>query len=478
MPQNLQQSSSTEGLTRVERVRHLGFLIWAIIGIVLLVVAVGFLLGQVLPALYIIGFAALIVFILRVPVAWLEQRKVPRWLGSLIAYLGSLLIIALVMLLFIPLIWEQAIGLIKLFPEYANEATVAFNDFYQRYSYLLADSNIQQVVGSLTSALSGWAGNMVSSSAQGVIALGTNVVMGIVVFTMALIVGFWILKDLPMIGRELRIIIGPKHEEGAVLVASAFSRAFGGYLRGITVAGLCTGTIAGIGYYFIGLPYPAVLGLLTGFMNFIPYVGPWVSGTLTALIGLFVSPLAALLAIAITLLAQQLTDNFITPRVMSSVVELHPVLVLVGVFAGGMLGGIPGLIVAVPLLASAKNIFVYYFEKHTDRRLVDENGVFFKGRPAPDSTDDGHVVDAVADAVGSTSRPSRPSRTKNRAANRTKNRAESRVADTGEATGETRGHTDTDIDAVHDAGADAETPHALASSAPTAKTERANRENE
>jgi predicted PurR-regulated permease PerM len=382
-------------------VRQLCFLIWAIIGIVLLGVGCAYALGHVLSALALVALAAFIVFILRVPVAWLERYRVPRWCGSLIAYLGGFLIISLVMLIFIPLIWGQTLGLIRLIPDSATKATDAFNAFYHQYSYLLEDSNIQQFVGRATSELSAWAGNMVSQSAQGVITLGTNVVTSVMVLTMALIVGFWVLKDLPQIGRELRVIIGPRYEENVLFITSAFSRAFGGYLRGITVAGLCTGILSGIGYYLIGLPYPAVLGLLTGLMNFIPYVGPWISGIVTAIIGLFISPLAALLAILVTLLAQQLTDNFVTPRVMSSIVELHPAIVLVGVFAGGALGGIPGLIIAIPLLSTVKTLFVHYFEKRTGRRLTSEKGALFRYRPAqgPARGDGAKDKDADADAA-------------------------------------------------------------------------------
>jgi predicted PurR-regulated permease PerM len=450
MPRNRPQSSSADAPTQPERTKHICFLIWAIIGILILVVAAAYVLGQVLAALVAVALAALIVFILRVPVAWFERHRVPRWAGSLIAYLGGVLVIALVMLIFIPVIWEQTLGLIQLIPDNAAKATDAFNAFYQQYNYLLEDSNIQQLVGRAASELSAWAGNMVSQSAQGVITFGTGLITSIMVLMMALIVGFWVLKDLPTIGRELRIIIGPKHEEEVLFVASALSRAFGGYLRGITVAGLCTGVISGIGYYFIGLPYPAVLGLFTGLMNFIPYVGPWISGIITALIGLFISPLAALFAIIVTLLAQQITDNFITPRIMSSVVDLHPAIVLVGVFAGGALGGIPGLIIAIPLLSATKSIFVHYFEGHTGRHLSDEKGALFKLRPAQAAAKE----DADADVGSDVTAPS----------------SDTPGSDTSTSTS-TTGTSDT-------TGADASTTSATSSRASSAsiKAERNNRE--
>ncbi|MCL1846517.1 MAG: AI-2E family transporter [Coriobacteriia bacterium] len=367
-----------ESIARTERTKRLFYLVWAVIGIIALVIGIGYVLGQIMTALAIMALSAFIVFILRVPVAWMERKGIHRLPGSLIAYLGGILIVTVILLIFIPLITRQIIGLIQLIPGYVNSATNSFNYFYQEYSYLLEDSNIQQLVGGVASDLSGWAADIVSQSALGAINLGMSLVTALIVLTVSLIVGFWILKDLPRIGKELRIIMGPKWEKDVLFISSTFSRAFGGYLRGMTISGTCTGIIAGVGYYFLGLPYPAVLGLLVGLMNFIPYVGPWIAGIVVAAIGIFVSPLVALISILVTIFAEQFVDNFIYPRVMSSVVDLHPAVVLVGVFTGGALGGAIGLISAVPLLSAAKAIYVYYFEKRTGRTLENEKGAIFK----------------------------------------------------------------------------------------------------
>ncbi|MDR3315420.1 MAG: AI-2E family transporter [Coriobacteriales bacterium] len=382
MPSTGSQKEPEGTLSRLDWAKRLALLVWATIGFILLILGAGYLLSRVWTAIIIVIFAALLVFILRAPVDWLEKHKVPRWLAVIVAYLASFLIVTLVLLIFIPMVWQQVIGLLELIPGYVTQASAFLGDFYNQYSYLLEDSNIQQVFGGVASEISNWAVSIAQLAGSNVINIGTNVVTAVIIFVVSLVVGFWILKDLNRIGQELLVIIGPKRREDARFISSACSRALGGYLRGMLVAGTCTGLISGIGYYFIGLPYPAVLGLLTGLMNFIPYVGPWISGIIVALIGLFISPLTALLAIAITIIAQQVTDNFITPRVMSSAVELHPCIVLVGVFAGGALGGLFGLVAAIPILAAAKSIFVYYFERHTGRKLLSENGAFFRSKSA------------------------------------------------------------------------------------------------
>ncbi|MDR1714110.1 MAG: AI-2E family transporter [Coriobacteriales bacterium] len=401
MPQSENSAKATVHKPSLERIRRLCLQVWAVIGIVLLVGGAAWVLSKVWTAIVIVLVSALLVFILRAPVAWLEKHKVPRGLGAAIAYVGSFLLIALILLIFIPLIWEQFIELLMLIPGYITQTSNSFTNLYNEYSYLLQDSNINQVVGSLASQASSFVANLAGRAGGFAFDFGTNVVTAVVVLFLSLVVGFWVLMDLPAISRELLVLIGPKRREDARFISSACSQALGGYLKGMVVAGTCTGIISGIGYSLIGLPYPAVLGLLTGLMNFIPFVGPWISGIVVALIGLYMSPLIALLAIVVTVAAQQITDNFITPRVMSTVVELHPAIVLIGVFAGGASGGVLGLIAAIPILAAAKSIFVYYFERRTGRKLVSLKGAFFRSKHADaDGQAMGEAaVDPVADAT-------------------------------------------------------------------------------
>ena len=190
------------------------------------------------------------------------------------------------------------------------------------------------------------------------------------------------LKDLPRFREELYKLVGPKYAEDTRVVGAAFSRALGGYLRGMIVACLCTGTLTFIAYTALGLPYPIVLALFTGLMVFIPFIGPTLAWILAGLVGLIFSPVTAILAAGLTIASQILYDNLIAPRVMGGHVELHPGVILIAIFTGAALGGIFGMLCAIPMAAAAKAIFVYYFEKRTGRQLVSEKGALFKGHPS------------------------------------------------------------------------------------------------
>ena len=169
--------------------------------------------------------------------------------------------------------------------------------------------------------------------------------------------------------------------------------------------------MCGAGFWVIGIPNAAALGLITGVMNIIPVVGPWIGGAAAAVVGLFVSPWAAVLALVLTIFVQQFVYTFISPKIMSDSVDVHPALVIVALFVGsavggamaGLIGSVVGMLLSIPFAAIAKSVFVFYYEKRTGRQVVAEDGVFFKGTPTRLASDES-LPDAVADAVA----PARP----------------------------------------------------------------------
>jgi predicted PurR-regulated permease PerM len=360
------------------------YLTFTVIGITLIVVAALWVIGQIWTPISIILFSAFLVFVLHTPVAFLERKGVPRILGAVIMYIVAILVIAAIALVFIPVIMEQFVSFVGMLPQYIQDASNYFSQAFSQISSILQESGIQDVVSTIGSEMAKWASSMASDSANAVVTTASTISTFFLVAGVSLVVGFWILIDLPRFSAEVYKIVGPRYTEDVHVIAAAFSRSLGGYLRGMVVSCLCTGTLAFIAYTAIGLPYPAVMALFTGLMVFVPFIGPAVAWILAGIIGLFVSPLTGILALVLTIVAQMLNDNLIYPRVMGGSVELHPAVILVVIFVGAALGGIFGMLCAVPLTSAVKAIFVYYFEKTTGRQLISEDGALFKGHPSSD----------------------------------------------------------------------------------------------
>jgi predicted PurR-regulated permease PerM len=95
-------------------------------------------------------------------------------------------------------------------------------------------------------------------------------------------------------------------------------------------------------------------------MAMIPYLGAWISGSLAVIVALTVSPTTALLTALLFLGMQQLEGNFLTPKIQGNTLHVHPILVFLAVIIGGGLGGILGVIVAVPALAVLRVLFDFF----------------------------------------------------------------------------------------------------------------------
>ncbi|MDZ4063211.1 MAG: AI-2E family transporter [Coriobacteriia bacterium] len=395
----------TETRNRAARVAIVS---WATIGMAILLIGVGWLLACLSPALTPFIMAGLLALILRGPVHRLEQRGMHRAAAVGVCYLAMVFVLAGLLAFVIPLIGHEIVQFIRDFPKY----------------YAAVESWWIQVQGNVeTLVLPGWAakaledafnvvvgqlGKWGSAIASGVLSTGGAVANFLFNLIFALVIGFWVLKDLPAIRNEVMELIGDKRRAEAEMVISTVLRVLGGYVRGQLIVSAVTGSLVATGLAVLGVPYAFLLGLLTGVLNVVPYMGPLVGGLTSAIVAAFIGPWTAAAALAITFAAQQVTDLFVTPRVMSSQVDLHPLLVIFSLLVGGTLAGFWGLIVAIPVAAITKGLFVYYFEKHTRRPLGSESGALFKKAPRPPesgSTDAavGRDCDGVAcDSDGTT----------------------------------------------------------------------------
>jgi len=138
------------------------------------------------------------------------------------------------------------------------------------------------------------------------------------------------------------------------------------------------GTLTWLGLQILGVPYAAIIGIIAGVTNFVPYVGPIVAGLIAAISAAFVSPILVLYTVLWIFVLQQLESLVLSPRIMSDTVNIHPVLIIFSLLVGAQVAGFAGMLFAVPIAGVLNAVFVYYFEKHTDSQLATEQGALFR----------------------------------------------------------------------------------------------------
>ena len=372
---------------RFEKWRLRAVVAWAIVGaIVLFLLAVRGLavVGQGVELLLIGGIVG---FICSPIVNQLEDRGIPRGIAALVALLVVVACIVLVVALFVGPFTHELTELLKSVPSYVTQIQGALETFWDTFGSS-SSANMQNAVNTFVQALAeagaGMASDLARQLSTGLVTNLTDMAGHLVTFFLGLILAYWLALDYPKIMRELAIIAGPDYDEDMVLTFAVLSRSMGGYMRGTLITSLANGLMVAAGLAVLGHPYAGLLGIFTFVLHFIPVVGPMLSSISAVLLGLFVSPVVAFWTLVVTVVAQNVTDNVLSPIVMRSAVKIHPALSLVGIVIGGCLGGAVGMLFAVPLTAAIKGVFVYYFETHTGRQIVSEEGAFFGSKPFND----------------------------------------------------------------------------------------------
>ncbi|KAB1650852.1 AI-2E family transporter [Adlercreutzia muris] len=415
---NNPRAAADRSLTARQAKARIRFLdLWSVIAAIGLLGGIVWLMGILSVPVAILIWTLIIVFCLRGIVNGLERVHVNRAIGTTVAYVVMALVIAVVgFLLFSPMFGlnAQFNDLLTSMPHYVDAVIAWGNDIYVRYAPVFEDDTVKSLIAEAQKAAASWAAGIAQGSANGVVAFGTTLANGLMAFGFGLVIAFWVLMELPAIGRETRRLIGPKHAGDAEFFHATFTRVMGGYIKGTLFQCAIIGVGCGVLFGFIGVPNAAVLGLITGVMNIIPIIGPWIGGALAAIVAIFSGPMTAAIALIGTIVIQQLVYTFISPKIMANSVDIHPALTLFALMVGsalggamsGLLGSLVGMLASIPLVAVAKSVFVYYFEKRTGRHLVAEDGVFFKGTPA-NAEEVNPIADATAPGTTGTLRPIR-----------------------------------------------------------------------
>lgn len=150
----------------------------------------------------------------------------------------------------------------------------------------------------------------------------------------------------------LRLLpLARRQQVGAALDASA--AALRGWLKGQSISMLVVGIATSLGLALLGVPLALILGVIAALLNFVPFVGPLVSGAVAVLFGFVEGPTTAFYVALLVLAIQQVEGNLLVPLLQKWAVNMPPALALVSVVLAAGIFGLPGILLATPLMVVA-----------------------------------------------------------------------------------------------------------------------------
>lgn len=387
--------------SHAERVARITFFnIWIVIGAIIIASVALNLIGSLSSVLLFLSVGCLSAFVASPIVNWLERHRVPRGAGALIGLIVVMVGLILLFALVIPMVTGQLIDLLRDAPSKFSALGAWVVRMESKYAVVEHLNDIVQLDSIFTAAqdivnqaLSG----LLAAVRDGIVPMVNNIASTVFIVFLGFVLAFWLACDYPRINEEICRVLPEGKADDYRLMVAVVSRSVGGYLRSTVINSVIQGFLAFVGFTIVGHPYAGAMGVLSGVLNIIPVVGPSISAALASLIALVYSPIMALWTMVMAMLSQNITDNVIAPKINQSTMQVHPVLSLTALVVGSTFGGAAGMIVALPLVAVIKSLFIFYFETRTGEQIVSYEGALFRGAPFRDAQ--GNPVPAF-DALG------------------------------------------------------------------------------
>ncbi|MEI5993170.1 AI-2E family transporter [Candidatus Enterococcus mansonii] len=203
---------------------------------------------------------------------------------------------------------------------------------------------IQQFLSGLSTSL----GSVVSTVAS----------TTIVIFTAPFIL-FYMMKDGDRLVPGIKKFLPENRQESIAQLLSKINKTLANYISGQAIECLFVGTFTAIGYSLIGVRYAFLFGVIAGFTNLIPYLGPYLGLAPAVFVTVFDEPIKAVFCCVVVLIVQQIDGNIIYPNVIGKSLQIHPLTIIIVLLVAGNIAGLLGIFLGVPFYAIAKTVAIH-----------------------------------------------------------------------------------------------------------------------
>jgi predicted PurR-regulated permease PerM len=305
--------------------------------VALALVSLGTLLSIFLAAIVALGLDPLVSRL--VARGWARGRAALAVFAAVGACTTALVLLA------VGPVWDQVVEFVGNLPEYWDEFTSS--DFFENLTSTAgADDHVRAALKDLAAGL--------PEAADALLGIAAGAFGGVLSLVTLTFLALFLLMERPVITDWLFGFAPPAAEARWRPVVEDSIRAVSSSLLGNIAISVVAGLVAGLSSWALGLPFPVVLGLITGLLDLIPQVGATIAAVILVAVAITVSPFAAIVTLVIQLVYQQVENYIVYPIVYRQAVELSAFTTIVAVLIASALLGVIGAILAVPFAAVVK----------------------------------------------------------------------------------------------------------------------------
>jgi predicted PurR-regulated permease PerM len=321
--------------------------------------AVGLFLFVVRSALPPFLYAGVITYLLAPLVEELEKRGTPRVLAILLLYAAAGGILVLLITHLVPVLVRELNAFGEKLPMYTAQVQGLVRWLQENYAHAELPASLRQVLDETISRSEQVLLSYTRSAAQ----LAFSLLSHALSLVIAPVLAFYMLRDLKLIKRTFAGLFQEPARTEIFSILHQIDSVLGGFVRGHLLVALIVGMLSFVGLTLLRIDFALIIGFVAGLFDIIPYFGPVIGALPAVAIALLESPLKALYVIILFLIIHQVESTIVSPKIIGQRVGLHPLVVIFALLVGGNAAGLVGLLLAVPITASAKALLFYFWKK-------------------------------------------------------------------------------------------------------------------
>ena len=314
---------------------------------------------SVISPLFIGWFVA---WLLNPIVKKLMSKGVKRGLAVVAAYLLMLMIIGAVLAFTIPSLGDQISDLVAAVPKITSDIKGWIDSIFVKLSNLSLE-NLDNVKASFMLKIEHFADSVQTNLPETAMNVVSALVSGIGTIAISLILGFYILYDFDKVSSGFLNLFPKKLKSDVVYLVDKLNDSLYSFVSGTLWLSLLLFIVSVIGFSIIGLNAPVLISFICVITNLIPYIGPYMGAAVAGAIGFAESPIIGILTLVFILIVQTIDGQVLNPLVMSKKMNLSPITIIISLLIFEYLFGIIGMVIATPVVAILKIIYVFLDEK-------------------------------------------------------------------------------------------------------------------
>ena len=306
--------------------------------------------------------SGLLYYLLNPIVDFLERHRVKRIIAISIVFILIALLILWGLAVAIPAIQHQVLSFMKNLPDYLEKANRTIDDVLDNKVSPEIKPQLDEWTSQLSQNITSWASSFSARAVNWVSNLITVASQVIIALIIMPFIVFYLLRDGKNLKGQIIRFLPTKIRKSADKVLSDVNTQLANYVRGQITVAIIVALMFILLLKIIGLRYAVTLGVTAGFLNLIPYLGSFLAMLPALVLGLVAGPEMFVKVVIVFIVEQTIEGRFVSPLVLGSQLNIHPITILFVLITSGSMFGIWGVFLGIPFYASAKVVISALFE--------------------------------------------------------------------------------------------------------------------